>query len=264
MQIKGIIMYSKILSSLLIFVSLLITNIATAKDMTYIVGAGGTYRPFEYENSKKELEGFDIDIIKAIANAENFNIQLINTPWESIFASLKNGERDIVISGITITDKRKMSVDFSLPYFPAEQVIVTQKPSKITSIADLNKYTIGVVNGSTADIVVSKILGKNSTAIKRFDNTPLLLQELYEEGLDAAIGDVGVVKFYIKMHPGKDFDLVYDNNFEQQYFGIAVDKGNVELLNKINDGLKKIINDGTYAEIYKKWFDSNVPTLPIQ
>ncbi|WP_392553188.1 basic amino acid ABC transporter substrate-binding protein [Orbus wheelerorum] len=257
-------MYFRILSTLLIISSLLITNITNATEPTYIVGAGGTYRPFEYENSKKQLEGFDIDIIKAIAEAENFNIQLINTPWESIFASLKNGERDIVISGITITDKRKTSVDFSLPYFPAEQVIVTQKPSKISSITDLAKYTIGVVNGSTADIVVSKILGKNSTAIKRFDNTPLLLQELYEEGLDAAVGDVGVVKFYIKMNPDKDFDLIYDNHFEQQYFGIAVAKGNLELQNKLNTGLKMIVSNGTYAKIYQKWFDNNVPTLPIQ
>lgn len=233
------------------------------KDITYVVGAGGTYRPFEYENTQRQLEGFDIDIIQTIANVENFNIKLINTPWDSIFASLNNGERDIIISGITITDKRKKSVDFSLPYFPAEQVIVTQAHSSITSLEDLKTKTVGVVNGSTADVVVSKVLGMNSKAIKRFDNTPLLLQDLYEEGIDAAVSDVGVVKFYIKMHPGKDFNLIADQNFEPQYFGIAVAKGNDKLLNSINEGLKKIIANGTYATIYAKWFDENVPTLPI-
>ena len=236
---------------------------AQATSKTYVVGAGGTYRPFEYENSNKQLEGFDIDLIKAIAKVKNFDIQLINTPWEGIFATLDSGERDIIISGITITDKRKMSVDFSLPYFPAQQVIVTQPSSSIKTIADLNNYTVGVVNGSTADIVVSKELGKNSTAIKRFDNTPLLLQELYEEGIAAAVGDVGVVKFYIKMHPGKDFHLVYDDHFEQQYFGIAVAKGNDELRNLIDSGLQELVASGAYAEIYSKWFDNNVPSLPF-
>lgn len=252
--------FSKILTSIL----LLSTFLSYADEPIYVVGAGGTYRPFEYENSDKQLEGFDIDLIKAIAQAENFKIKLINTPWEGIFATLDNGERDIIISGITITDKRKKSVDFSLPYFPAEQVIVTQKDSKIAAITDLSDKTVGVVNGSTADVVVSKVLGKNSTSIKRFDNTPLLLQELYEEGINAAVGDVGVVKFYIKMHPGKEFNLVSDNNFESQYFGIAVAKGNDKLRNIINSGLRKIIENGTYAKIYTKWFDSSIPSLPLE
>ncbi len=86
---------------------------AQAAQETYVVGSGGTYRPFEYENSQKQLEGFDIDIIKAIAKAENFTIKLVNTPWEGIFATLGSGDRDIIISGITITDKRKQMVDFS-------------------------------------------------------------------------------------------------------------------------------------------------------
>src|SRR5476651_883682 len=97
---------------------------AFAAQTTYVVGSGGTYRPFEYENSQKQLEGFDIDLIKAIAEAENFNIKLVNTPWEGIFATLGSGDRDIIISGITITDTRKEMVDFSLPYFPAQQAIV--------------------------------------------------------------------------------------------------------------------------------------------
>ncbi|HCR3202148.1 basic amino acid ABC transporter substrate-binding protein [Morganella morganii] len=239
------------------------TGVSQAKE-TYVVGAGGTYRPFEFENSEKQLEGFDIDIIKAVAAAEDFDVKLINTPWEGIFATLSAGDRDILISGITITDKRKQMVDFSAPYFPAEQAIVVNENSPIGALSELSKYNVGVVNSSTGDIVVSDVLGKTSTAIKRFDNTPLLLQELYEDGVDAAVGDVGVVKFYIKTHPDKKFKLIYDNHFEKQYFGIAVAKGNTELQEKINRGLAKIIVDGTYAKIYQKWFDNDVPSLPAQ
>ena len=134
---------------------------AQAAQETYVVGSGGTYRPFEYENSQKQLEGFDIDIIKAIAKAENFNIKLVNTPWEGIFAPLGSGDRDIIISGITITDKRKQMVDFSAPYFPAEQSIVVPADSKVTSLAALKSEKVVVVNSSTGDIVVSDVLGKH-------------------------------------------------------------------------------------------------------
>ncbi|HBV6532115.1 TPA: basic amino acid ABC transporter substrate-binding protein [Klebsiella pneumoniae] len=241
-----------------------LTAAGQAAAETYTVGSGGTYRPFEFENSQKQLEGFDIDIIKAIAKAEGFDVKLVNTPWEGIFATLNTGDRDIIISGITITDKRKQMVDFSAPYFPAEQSIVVAQDSQVDSLAALKNEKVGVVNSSTGDIVVSEVLGKNSTAIKRFDNTPLMLQELFEDCVSAAVGDVGVVKYYIKQHPEKQFKLVPDAKFERQYFGIAVAKGNSELLGKINAGLQKIVADGTYAKIYKTWFDDNVPTLPAQ
>jgi polar amino acid transport system substrate-binding protein len=179
-----------------------------AADQTYVVGAGGTYRPFEFETAKKELVGFDIDIIKAVSKASGFNIKLVSTPWEGIFATVNQGDRDILISGITITDKRKEMVDFSLPYFPADQVIIVGDGPKVTGLADLKKLQVGVVNSSTGDIVVSEEIGKNNVAIHRFDNTPLMLEELYRGGVDAAVGDVGVIKFYIKSHPEKKFKVV--------------------------------------------------------
>jgi len=203
----------------LIFTGCLLSSLitsASAAQTTYVVGSGGTYRPFEYENSQKQLEGFDIDIIKAIAKAEDFDIKLVNTPSEGIFATLNSGDRDIIISGITITDKRKAMVAFSAPYFPAEQSSVVPEGSKVDSVAALKGQKVGVVNSSTGDIVVSNELGKNSTDINRFDNTPLMLQELAEDGIGAAVGDVGVVKYYIKSHPEKALKLVPDAKFERQ------------------------------------------------
>ncbi len=81
----------------------------------YIVGTGATYRPFEYETPQKELVGFDVDLMRAIAKAEGFEVKFINTPWGRHFATVDKGDRDIIMSGITITDKRKEAVDFSKP-----------------------------------------------------------------------------------------------------------------------------------------------------
>ena len=92
---------------------------------TYVVGTGATYRPFEFETPSKELVGFDVDLMKEIAKAGGFEVKFINTPWDGIFATLNNGDRDIIMSGITITDKRKQAADFSQPYFLAHQLILT-------------------------------------------------------------------------------------------------------------------------------------------
>ncbi|WP_298017560.1 basic amino acid ABC transporter substrate-binding protein [uncultured Castellaniella sp.] len=235
-----------------------------AEEPTYTVGSGATYRPFEYENPQREIVGFDIDVIKAIGAAEHFKVKVINTPWEGIFATLEHGDRDMIMSGITITDQRRKVVDFSHPYFPAEQIIVAPSDSKIDSLASLKSLKVGVVASSTGDISVSGVLGKTNPSIKRFDSTPLMLEDLSGGGVDAAVGDVGVIKFYVKSHPDKHFKLVKDASFKQQYFGIAVKKGNQDLLDKINAGLAKIVADGTYAKIYANWFDSDVPTLPAQ
>ena len=99
--------------------------------VTYTVGTGATYRPFEYEAPNKEIVGFDIDLMKAIAKAQGFDVEFVNTTWSTIFPALNNGDRDIIMSGITITDKRKEAVDFSEPYFLAPQLILTSSNLQI-------------------------------------------------------------------------------------------------------------------------------------
>ncbi len=238
------------------------TSAAAISAEQYVVGTGATYRPFEYETPTKELVGFDIDLMRAIAKAEGFEVKFVNTPWEGIFATVDKGDRDIIMSGITITEKRKMTVDFSKPYFLAHQLILTQKGDKIEKLGDLKKGNVAVVNGSAGDIAASAEFGKASTRIRRFDNTPLALEELSQGGVAAAIGDVGVLAFYVRNNPEKQFNMTRDPAFKEQYFGIAVKKGNQALLNKINSGLDKVIANGEYNEIYKKWFGTDAPKLP--
>ncbi len=231
----------------------------------YTVGTGATYRPFEFQTPSKEIVGFDIDLMKAIAQAQGFDVEFVNTLWGVIFESVRNGDRDIIMSGITITPARQEAVDFSYPYFAAHQLILTQKNLKVNGIADLKGKNVAVVANSAGDIACSEAFGKASRNIKRFDNTPLALEELSAGGVDAAVGDVGVFAYYALQNPDKAFNQARDPSFKDQYFGIAVRKGNKEVLDKINAGLKKVVADGTYAKIYAKWFGENtpVPKLPI-
>ena len=235
---------------------------AQAQSKELVVGSSATYRPFAYETPTKEIVGYDVDIIKAVAQKAGLQIKIVNTPWTGIFAALNNGDVDLVISGVTINDKRKQSYDFSVPYFEARQLIAVNKDSTAKGLKDLAGKKIGVVTGSTADDTASREFGKTNPDIRRFESTPLVIAELANAGLDAAIGDNGVIAFRVQEH--KQLKTVNDPSFPKEYFGIVVKQGNKALLEKINAGMNAIKADGSYAQIHKKWFQADAPVLPAQ
>lgn len=235
---------------------------AQAQNKELVVGSSATYRPFAYENPNKEIVGYDVDIIKAVAQKAGVLIKIVNTPWTGIFAALNNGDVDLIISGVTINDKRKQSYDFTAPYFEARQLIAVPKDSSVKTLKDLAGKKIGVVNGSTGDDIASRQFGKTNSDIRRFESTPVVISELVNNGLDAAIGDNGVISFRAQDH--KQLKTVNDPSFPKEFFGIVVKQGNKALLDKLNAGLAAVKADGSYAKIYKKWFNADAPVLPAQ
>ncbi|MGZ6473308.1 MAG: basic amino acid ABC transporter substrate-binding protein [Bdellovibrio sp.] len=229
-------------------------NIQDQKIKTeYVVGTDAAYAPFESQSANKDIQGFDIEIIKAVAEKAGFSVKVINTPWEGLFSQLDSGDRDILISAITINDERKKVMDFSEPYFEAVQMIALPVGSKVTKLEELKTSKIGVQVGTTGDTVASKLLGKSNPNIKRFEGLPLALQELTSGGVDAVISDNGVINNFLANN-AKTFKTISDNSFIKENYGIAVKKGNFELLNKINKGLATIKTDGTYNRIYNSYF----------
>jgi polar amino acid transport system substrate-binding protein len=227
---------------------------APAPARVYVVGTDAAYAPFESQNEKGEIVGFDIDIVTAIAAKAGIEVKFVNTPWEGIFNALGQGDRDLVVSAVTITEERKGTMDFTAPYFDAVQLIAVKENSKVAKFADLKKLKVGVQTGTTGDEAVSKLLGKTNTNIKRFESTPLALKELEAGGVDAVVADNGVVVNYVANNPGGKFKTVSDAEFAPEQYGIAVKKGNTELLEKLNKGLADIRSDGTYDQIFAKYF----------
>lgn len=227
---------------------------ALAADKVLNVGTDATFAPFEMLNDKREVIGFDAELIQAIASKAGLKVKLVNTPWEGLFAGLNNGDRDIVIAAVTITPERKQSMDFSEPYFEAKQLIVIPGSSKIGSLAELKGKKIGVQTGTTGDSVAQKAFGKTSPDIRRFESIPLALTELKNGGVQAVIADNGVVRNYLVNNPNLQFRTIDDTSFGKEYYGIAVKKGNKALLDKLNQGLAGIRTDGTYAKINAKYF----------
>jgi polar amino acid transport system substrate-binding protein len=234
----------------------------SAQPRPLVVGSSATYPPFAYETPSKEIVGFDVDVIRAVAQQAGLAIRIVNTPFTGVFASLNNGDLDLIISGVTINDRRRQSYDFTRPYFEARQLIAVHNSSTVTSLKDLAGKKIGVVTGSTGDDVASRAFGKTSPNIRRFDTTPLIIAELAAFGVDAAIGDNGVIAYRVQER--KDLKTVNDPAFPKEYFGIVVKQGNTALRDALNKGLAAIIADGSYARIYRKWFQAEPPVLPAQ
>lgn len=225
---------------------------------TYIVATDATYAPLEYEENG-QVTGFSKDILEAVAAKEGIRFKFVNTPWEGIFATLDKGDADVVSSSVTITDERKQSMDFTDPYFEATQMIVTTtKGSSIQSFADLKNHTVSVQNGTTGDLVMQKLQGKDSTHIKRFESMPLAMKELLSGGVDASVGDNGVVENFVNNNPDVHLITMVDPGFEKEFYGFALKKGREDdLRRKINAGIAAIRADGTYDKIYTKWFSGS-------
>ena len=248
-------MKRRALALALVLSATLLSLDASAQNRELVVASSATYAPFAFENKDKQIVGFDVDIINAIAKQQGLKIRIVNTPWSGIFAALNNGDVDLVISGVTINDKRKQSYDFSPPYFIAHQLIAVPKSSTATTLKSLTGKKVAVVNASTADDVASREFGKTSPNIRRFESTPLIISELAAGNVDAAIGDNGVIAYRVSQNP--ELKTVEDPSFPEEGFGIVVKKGDKAMQDKLTAGLAAIRADGSYAQIYKKWFNKD-------
>ena len=157
-------------------------------------------------------------------------------------------------SSVTITDERKLTMDFTGPYFNANQLIAVKDSSKVAKFDDLKKLKVGVQTGTTGDEVVQKLLGKTSANIKRFESTPLALKELEAGGVAAVVADNGVVQHYIANNPTAKFKSVSDASFAPEQYGFAVKKGNTELQKKLTDALAAMQADGSLQAMNVKYF----------
>lgn len=222
----------------------------------YTVAVDAAYAPLEYQNEHNQVTGFSVEILSAIANKAGFKVKFYNNPWEGIFATLAQGDRDIISSSVTITDARKKEVDFSDPYFDATQLIAVNKNNQdIKGYQDLLDKSVSVQTGTTGDEVMKKLQGNSSSKIKRFDNMPLALKELLAGGVEASVGDNGVIQHFVQNNSATSLRFIADKaNFPLEHYGYVVKKGRQDLLDKINLGLKGIKEDGTYEQIYQKYF----------
>ncbi len=217
------------------------------------VGTDATYEPFESIDASGNYVGFDMELIKMIADELKMELKLQNIGWDGIIPGLLNGNYDCLISAMTITEERQKQINFSDPYFTIKQVIVIKEDNNtIKTPAELIGKTVAVQNGTTGDLYATKI---KNVKMKRFDTNPQAVQELLNNNADAAVMDDLVASKAISKTTG--LKMVEIADVEKEDYGIGVKKENTELLEKINKALETLRNNGKLAELEQKYKSGN-------
>ncbi|MBM7624150.1 basic amino acid ABC transporter substrate-binding protein [Sporohalobacter salinus] len=215
-----------------------------------VVGCSADYKPFEYPNEDGKIVGFDVEFMKAVGEELGLEVEFTDTAFDGLIPSLKSKKFDVIASAMTITDKRAKTVDFSQPYFNAGQVIAVKEGSNdVKKPEDLAGKVVGVQLGTTGDLKASEI--EDIKKVKRYQKITQAFIELRNERIDAVVNDLPVTAAYIMDNP--DVKII-GKPFTEENYGIAMRKGDDELEKKINKTIKKLKENGTYDELYNKWF----------
>lgn len=224
---------------------------AAATEKTKIrIATDATYPPFEtVDETSKEMVGFDIDLIKAVAEQAGLDYELVNVNFDPLLAGISQCQYDAAISAITITAERKQSMAFSTGYINAGQIVtINTENTEIKTVADLVGKSIGVQIATTGSIEADKIEGAN---VKTYDTVDLAFLDLMNKQVDAVVADYPTSLAFVKANEGKI--ITTGEPFTEEVYGIAVCKTNTALLDKINAGLKALQEKGTIKELETKW-----------
>jgi cystine transport system substrate-binding protein len=220
------------------------------------VALEGTYPPFDYRNSDGQLEGFDVDVAKAVAARLGVKPQFVTTEWSGILAGLQAGKFDVIVNQVAITPARQQVLDFSQPYvYSAAQLLQRENDSRaFKSLSDLKSLKMGVVLGSNYAELVKTVPAINA---QTYPGEAEILRDLSTGRLDAAVNDRLMVPYLIKTShlplrasgviPGADTKM-----------GIPFRKGNPKFEKAIDDVLASMREDGTLKKISMQWFGADV------
>ncbi|HHZ16664.1 MAG TPA: basic amino acid ABC transporter substrate-binding protein [Clostridia bacterium] len=225
-----------------------------AEETVYKVGTEPTFQPFEYKDLETdEIVGFDIDLIKAIAEEGGFKVEIQSLGFDALIPAVQSGTIDIVASGMTIDEERSKQVDFTQPYINAGLALAVAKSNEtIKSEEDLEGATVAVQIGTTGAMKANELKEQGIVEkVLTYDTIDVLMAELTKGTVDAVINDAAVTESFIKS--GHDDIKIVGEQMNTEQYGFAVAKGNTELLQRLNDGLQKVMASGKYEQLLAKY-----------
>lgn len=233
---------------------------ATEEKTTYIVGLDDTFAPMGFRDENGDLVGFDIDLATEVAKRWGVTFDFQPIDWSMKETELNTGNIDFIWNGYTITSARKEKVNFTEPYLEYSQLLVTLADSPINSIEDMAGKVVSTQGESSAVDAAYAQPG----LVESFKNGELVEFPTYNEVFndleagrsDVVIADEVLARYYMK-NKGEEKYKILEENLGLEEFGVGVRKEDEELLEKLNNTLKEIKEDGTYDEIFSKWFSVN-------
>lgn len=220
----------------------------TGETKKYVIATDTAFPPFEFTNENGEFVGIDVDILNAIAENQGFEVDLQSLGFDAALLAVQSGQADGVIAGMSITDKRKETFDFSEPYFDADVTMAVAKESEIKSYEDLNGKTVAVKTATNGADYAKSIAEQYGFTVVEFKDSPTMYQDVIAGNTVACFEDYPVMAYNIQQ--GAEMEIPEGMTAAGSQYGFAVAKDlNPELLEMFNAGLKEIMDNGKYQEI---------------
>lgn len=225
------------------------------------IGLEGTYPPFGYRGANNQLEGFDVDVARAVAAKLGVKPEFVTTEWSGIIAGLQAGKFDVIVNQVNVTPQRKQVLDFSRPYVYSAAQLIQRKDDKreFKSLEDLKGKRLGVSLGSNYNELAKSVAGID---VKTYPGAPEYLRDLAAQRVDAALNDRLMVNYLIKTSnlPLRAGAVVQGGDTE---VAIPFRKDNPRFAQALDRALDDLRKDGTLTKLSNKWFGADV-TKPVK
>ncbi|MBO4119900.1 transporter substrate-binding domain-containing protein [Cupriavidus gilardii] len=225
------------------------------------IGLEGTYPPFGYRGANNQLEGFDVDVARAVAAKLGVKPEFVTTEWSGIIAGLQAGKFDVIVNQVNVTPQRKQVLDFSKPYVYSAAQLIQRKDDKreFKSLEDLKGKRLGVSLGSNYNELAKSVAGID---VKTYPGAPEYLRDLAAQRVDAALNDRLMVNYLIKTSnlPLRAGAVVQGGDTE---VAIPFRKDNPRFAQALDRALDDLRKDGTLTRLSNKWFGADV-TKPVK
>ncbi|MBR4530019.1 MAG: transporter substrate-binding domain-containing protein [Lachnospiraceae bacterium] len=223
----------------------------TAKKGVLVMATNAEFPPYEYHEGD-DIVGIDAEIAAAIAQRLGCELKIEDIAFDSIIPAVVSGKADIGLAGMTVTEDRKKSVDFSDSYASSSQVVIVKEDSGITGLGDLGADSVvGVQTGTTGDIYCSD--DDSIGTVERYNKGMEAVQALTQGKLDAVVIDSEPAKVFVSENPGL---VILDESYTDEQYAAAIRKDNAALLNNVNQALAELKADGTLDAIVAKYISA--------
>ena len=221
---------------------------------TIIPGTEAGFRPFEFRNESGDLVGFDIDLLSAVVDETEYELgEWSDVQFDTLITSLQTDKIDVIAAAMTINEEREQSIDFSDPYYDANQAVLVRADGDFQpgSAEDLSGHRIGAQQGTTGESEAQSAVSEENYS--GYGNYVLAVEDLVNGNTDAVIVDTPVAETFVQNRP---VEIAFTIQTGEQYgFGVRTDDD--DLQTALNEGLSAVRDNGTYGDLTQKWFASD-------
>lgn len=226
-------------------------KLETVTEGKLTMATNAEFPPYEFYEGEKVV-GIDAEVAEKIAEKLGLELEIADVSFDSIIPGVQSGKYDMGMAGMTVTDERKRSVNFSDSYATGIQSVIVKEDSPIKSIDDLDGKKIGVQTATTGDIYASDDYGEDN--VKRFENGAAAVAALTANKVDCVIIDNEPAKAYVKANKGLK---ILDTEYAVEDYAICFSKDSEELQKKVNDALNELKKDGSIQKIVDKYINAD-------